>query len=118
MPELLVGKPSPWAFLCLQQNCNDRWSCFEDAYCDFVPAAKLARTNGVDFVLDAMRNPIDPSLFEHIDGLVNFDIVSILKKVVGQDPDVTPKWWAEGEQQPASSKNVRRRRPGRRLLGG
>ena len=37
--------------------------------CDFVPAAKLARREGIDFVLDPMWNPIDPSLFEHIDGL-------------------------------------------------
>lgn len=36
---------------------------------DFVPAAKLARTEGVDFVLDPMWNPIDEFLFEHIDGL-------------------------------------------------
>lgn len=36
---------------------------------DFVPAAKLARREGIDFVLDPMWNPIDPSLFEHIDGL-------------------------------------------------
>jgi uncharacterized LabA/DUF88 family protein len=36
---------------------------------DFVPAAKLARREGIDFVLDPMWNPIDASLFEHIDGL-------------------------------------------------
>lgn len=36
---------------------------------DFVPAAKLARREGIDFVLDPMWNPIDDSLFEHIDGL-------------------------------------------------
>ena len=36
---------------------------------DFVPAAKLARREGVDFVLDPMWNNIDGSLFEHIDGL-------------------------------------------------
>lgn len=36
---------------------------------DFVPAAKLARREGIDFVLDPMWNPIDESLFEHIDGL-------------------------------------------------
>ena len=36
---------------------------------DFVPAAKLARREGVDFVLDPMWNNIDESLFEHIDGL-------------------------------------------------
>ena len=36
---------------------------------DFVPAAKLARREGVDFVLDAMHQPINPDLSEHIDGL-------------------------------------------------
>ena len=36
---------------------------------DFVPAAKLARREGIDFVLDPMWNPIKPDLFEHIDGL-------------------------------------------------
>lgn len=36
---------------------------------DFVPAAKLARIEGVDFVLDPMWNHIDDNLLEHIDGL-------------------------------------------------
>jgi len=36
---------------------------------DFVPAAKLARREGVDFVLDSMGMDIKGELFEHIDGL-------------------------------------------------
>lgn len=36
---------------------------------DFVPAAKLARREGIDFVLDAMHQHIKPELSEHIDGL-------------------------------------------------
>jgi uncharacterized LabA/DUF88 family protein len=36
---------------------------------DFVPAAKVARREGIDFILDPMWNHIDNSLFEHIDGL-------------------------------------------------
>lgn len=36
---------------------------------DFVPAAKLARREGIDFILDPMWNPIKPDLHEHIDGL-------------------------------------------------
>jgi uncharacterized LabA/DUF88 family protein len=36
---------------------------------DFVPAAKLARREGIDFILDPLWNPVAPSLFEHIDGL-------------------------------------------------
>lgn len=37
---------------------------------DFVPAAKFARREGVDFILDPMLNYIDPTLHEHIDGLM------------------------------------------------
>ena len=36
---------------------------------DFVPAAKLARREGVDFILDPMWQPIPAALHEHIDGL-------------------------------------------------
>ncbi len=36
---------------------------------DFVPAAKLARREGIDFVLDPMWAPIRDDLHEHIDGL-------------------------------------------------
>ena len=36
---------------------------------DFVPAAKLARREGIDFVLDPMWSEIREDLFEHIDGL-------------------------------------------------
>jgi uncharacterized LabA/DUF88 family protein len=36
---------------------------------DFVPAAKLARREGLDVVLDPLWNHITPSLHEHIDGL-------------------------------------------------
>ena len=34
---------------------------------DFVPAAKLARREGIDFVLDPLDAPIKEELFEHID---------------------------------------------------
>lgn len=36
---------------------------------DFVPAAKLARREGIDFILDPMFQNVAPDLFEHIDGL-------------------------------------------------
>ena len=36
---------------------------------DFVPAAKLARREGLDFILDPMWSTINDNLFEHIDGL-------------------------------------------------
>lgn len=36
---------------------------------DFVPAAKLARREGIDFILDPMGNTITDDLSEHIDGI-------------------------------------------------
>ena len=36
---------------------------------DFVPASKLARREGIDFILDAMNMGIEDDLNEHIDGL-------------------------------------------------
>ena len=36
---------------------------------DFVPAAKLARREGIDFILDPMWAQIKPDLHEHIDAL-------------------------------------------------
>lgn len=36
---------------------------------DFVPAAKLARREGIDFILDPMWEPVPADLNEHIDGL-------------------------------------------------
>lgn len=36
---------------------------------DSVPAAKLARREGIDFILDPLWASIKPNLHEHIDGL-------------------------------------------------
>lgn len=36
---------------------------------DFVPAAKFARRNGVDFILDPMWHPFKPELGVHVDGM-------------------------------------------------
>lgn len=36
---------------------------------DFVPAAKQARREGIDFILDPMKSTIKDDLFEHIDGI-------------------------------------------------
>ena len=36
---------------------------------DFVPAAKMARREGVDFILDPMGGRVSDDLMEHIDGL-------------------------------------------------
>ena len=40
---------------------------------DFVSAAKLARREGIDFILDPMGSTIKQNLFEHIDGLRTVD---------------------------------------------
>lgn len=40
---------------------------------DFVSAAKLARREGIDFILDSLGANIKPDLFEHIDGLRTCD---------------------------------------------
>ena len=46
---------------------------------DFVPAAKLARREGIDFILHPMFAHIDPDLFEHIDGLSSYKPVLPIK---------------------------------------
>ena len=51
---------------------------------DFVPAAKLARTKGIDFILNPLHNNIDPSLDEHIDGLNNPPFIDIISKTLKQ----------------------------------
>ncbi len=38
---------------------------------DFVPAAKMARREGIDFILDPMGGSISDDLIEHIDGMMS-----------------------------------------------
>ncbi|MGL4189653.1 MAG: NYN domain-containing protein [Sphaerotilus sulfidivorans] len=52
---------------------------------DFVPAAKLARREGIEFILDPLWQQISPDLHEHIDGLQ-----SGLKRPVPISPAETP----------------------------
>ena len=40
---------------------------------DFVSASKLARREGIDFILDPLGATIKPELFENIDGLRSCD---------------------------------------------
>ena len=48
---------------------------------DFVPAAKLARREGIDFVLDPMHSShVENNLFEHIDGLASIPLYYQKKK--------------------------------------
>jgi len=39
---------------------------------DFIPVAKMARRNGIDFILDPMRQNIKAKLSEHVDGIETF----------------------------------------------
>ncbi len=47
---------------------------------DFVPAAKLARREGIDFVLDPLGSRIKENLMEHIDGKRTVDSAYIMHK--------------------------------------
>ncbi|MGY2197238.1 NYN domain-containing protein [Pseudomonas gingeri] len=60
---------------------------------DFVPAAKLARMKGIDFVLDPMWANTSASLSEHVDGLRSFDLVRIIRDVTGETVSSLPDWW-------------------------
>ncbi|MBQ9197028.1 MAG: NYN domain-containing protein [Clostridia bacterium] len=58
---------------------------------DFVPAAKLARREGIDFVLDPMGAAIRHDLNEHIDGLVSPAFVptkKMMQEDTGEDDSV------------------------------
>ncbi len=56
---------------------------------DFIPAAKTARREGVDFVLDSMGALVPDDLHEHIDGLQ-----TVLTKAVKDEPP--PSWPSPG----------------------
>lgn len=56
---------------------------------DFVPAAKLARREGIDFILDPMWFSIGPDLNEHIDGKFS-PIPSPKQNIVLDGPSLTP----------------------------
>lgn len=60
---------------------------------DFVPAAKLARMKGIDFVLDPIWANTTASLSEHVDGIRSFDLVRIIQHVVNTAPVHQPQWW-------------------------
>lgn len=49
---------------------------------DFIPAAKLARREGIDFILDSMHSNVKPELHEHIDGLITHAPVPATKKTI------------------------------------
>lgn len=62
---------------------------------DFVPAAKLARTHGVDVMLDPLYGNVDQELNLHVDGKKSFDIVAVLGRGMGVPPNPRPAWWVE-----------------------
>jgi len=68
---------------------------------DFVPAAKLARREGVDFLLDPMWSNIHPSLHEHVDGLRSV-CPKPTKGAVAGTPDAAPA----GAMAPVSAASV------------
>lgn len=69
---------------------------------DFVSAAKLARREGIDFVLDPMWHPIHPSLLEHIDGLRSTCPRPSANGQSGQQPENTAAQPTPEEQQEAA----------------
>lgn len=58
---------------------------------DFVSAAKLARREGIDVVLDPLGAPIKEDLFEHIDGLRTCDnrYINLKQQAMESKPDQT-----------------------------
>lgn len=62
---------------------------------DFVPAAKLARTSGIDFVLDPMWANTAASLSEHVDGLRSYDVVRMISSVTREPVLNVPIWWRQ-----------------------
>ncbi len=56
---------------------------------DFVPAAKLARREGIDFILDPLWSSVSADLHEHIDGLQSVCPRPGTRNV--PDPGLTPQ---------------------------
>ena len=57
---------------------------------DFVPAAKLARREGVEFILDPLWQSVNSDLFEHIDGLQS-GFFKPKKAGKASDPNLPPE---------------------------
>lgn len=62
---------------------------------DFVPAAKLARREGIDFILDPMKSSIRDNLSEHVDG-----IESKIFSIANEDSSETKEQSTEITEQP------------------
>lgn len=57
---------------------------------DFIPAAKLARTHGVDVMLDPLFGNVSHGLERHIDGKKSYDLVSEMSRLLNIDPESKP----------------------------
>lgn len=62
---------------------------------DFVPAAKLAHTKGIDFILDPMQQTITNNLSAHIDGIQSCNMIKALYYICKKEPTNKPDWWDE-----------------------
>lgn len=75
------------ATLTLKRHVDTIVLCTGDS--DFVPAAKLARREGVEFLLDPLGQQIKDDLNEHIDGIVNgFPPLQAMNKTSLNDNEV------------------------------
>ncbi|OCA55130.1 NYN domain-containing protein [Photorhabdus namnaonensis] len=74
---------------------------------DFVPAAKHARTKGIDFILDPLRQEVSPSLSEHIDGVQSYSLISALSDALQIEPDPVPDWWSNKKEKKPKSPSKR-----------
>lgn len=54
---------------------------------DFVPAAKLARREGIDFILNPMGQGISADLYEHIDGLHSVTLRPLLERLADTESE-------------------------------
>lgn len=54
---------------------------------DFVPAAKLVRREGIDFILYPMGQGISADLYEHIDGLHSVTLRPLLERLADTESE-------------------------------
>ena len=57
---------------------------------DFVPAAKHARREGIDFILDPMKHDVKDSLLEHVDGVRSKVKQYLSSQSKQKTPETTP----------------------------
>lgn len=68
---------------------------------DFVPAAKLARREGIDFILDPLWSNVHPSLHEHVDGVRS--TCPNPMAAARQSPTAPRSGWAEASKKIAAA---------------